>query len=932
MSKCFICSRFIPDNDKYAQDILSECPVVGSTLVKLISEIVDKTIPDEDLHSKVVCKDCHKSCINYDVAKKTSTNLKTKLLTNFKNGLPKFGLSYNTYPKKPPITPTKKVVVSASKLQPLPPDYVINVSKLPSSLSPEKLNLTKSLNVPSSPSIHIKVTAGSSLLTQAKPTVSSQKTITPEKSINNSITLSSILNSQSSSSTNSMLTFNVNSLPKDFLSSAVLTKIEDSDLKKENDNDEDINNDEQPMEIDEDCSLVRVAEDENNFDDENEEKSQEKSQYFDVSLLPLTDGSTNDTILGKLQILDHADGEEDDEVEAETIVMTGENGSILRIMSGQKLVYENGEISLATDDDNSNQDDNNDGHDSNDESQIELQVSGDEETANAIIAAAQEQGGAFIKVESGEMFRVKSVQSKPAGGSKEDNQALQMVGTEGDLFKCLLCHNSDKEDPLKLVISDAEQMMQHLKSEHDARIYICSICKKIMRKRIEYTAHIEEHSAKISKFVSDSAKQRIMNECPQCNKKYSSRTLLQEHMNIHNGNRPYSCSVCKKSFASKYTHQAHVKTHMARPRPFKCSQCSKSFFTQQNLNQHEKTHLGIKDFVCNVCGKAFGTQHNLEVHGVVHSGTKPFVCGVCAKAFARRAEVKDHMRIHTGERPFSCEVCGATFSQRSNLHSHRRATHLDDKRHHCTQCPKKFKRRRLLDYHIKASHTGERPLQCEICHATFVYPEHYKKHARIHSGEKPYVCEVCGKSFNSRDNRNTHRFVHSDKKPYECLVCGAGYMRKQLLYTHMNTSGHLAESIVVNQPRVQKVKGKVDENDQLTTVIEQPDELQLSAIESKSDAAPENDGITKLFLTADKKMILQDGKINLVQESVVDPTLLTFIQNLDGTGKSDGTLQGISAEQLGEHVQMVTSDENGAIRLVELHINANPATWTINQE
>lgn len=30
--------------------------------------------------------------------------------------------------------------------------------------------------------------------------------------------------------------------------------------------------------------------------------------------------------------------------------------------------------------------------DSNDESQIELQVSGDEETANAIIAAAQEQG------------------------------------------------------------------------------------------------------------------------------------------------------------------------------------------------------------------------------------------------------------------------------------------------------------------------------------------------------------------------------------------------------------------------------------------------------------------------------------------------------------------------------------------------------------
>lgn len=67
--------------------------------------------------------------------------------------------------------------------------------------------------------------------------------------------------------------------------------------------------------------------------------------------------------------------------------------------------------------------------------------------------------------------------------------------------------------------------------------------------------------------------------------------------------------------------------------------------------------------------------------------------------------------------------------------------------------------------------SGERPFKCEVCEATFVYPEHFKKHRRIHTGEKPFRCEVCHKAFNSRDNRNAHRFVHSDKKPYECLVC-----------------------------------------------------------------------------------------------------------------------------------------------------------------
>lgn len=82
------------------------------------------------------------------------------------------------------------------------------------------------------------------------------------------------------------------------------------------------------------------------------------------------------------------------------------------------------------------------------------------------------------------------------------------------------------------------------------------------------------------------------------------------------------------------------------------------------------------------------------------------------------------------------------FSQRSNLQSHKRATHYNDKRYKCDKCQKGFKRRRLLDYHTKAAHTGERPYKCDVCTATFVYPEHFKKHRRIHTGEKPYLCEV----------------------------------------------------------------------------------------------------------------------------------------------------------------------------------------------
>ncbi|CAG4960877.1 unnamed protein product [Parnassius apollo] len=944
---CFVCNIKGAISLRNAVKLFEENPPQtvlqsGKSLLEVLCEIVEKPIKEDNAYSKIICKKCYKMCTEYDSIQVRLKSIKANLLGQFKKTLPDHNLNYDTFNKEPTsksiLIPAssekkpdgKKIVLPASKLQPLPPNFVIKSPKWPTITKPGP-----EIRILSPSTLNLKVTVGSSVLTQSIKTTGAlsnktlQKVVVPipnqnPKPVDTNVSpmksqtsqrtknILDVVTSQTSAAvtstvtsaqqsltsivttkTNPVLSFNVNTLPKDFLSSAVLTRIGDcvsndiEEIIKKGDGDgtkieNDLDtNDDQPMEIDEDCSLavITATEDCNKLvfasaSEQNEDDKSKLNNYFDVNLLSSLDSSTNDDpgsespdkyVLGKFEILDERN-EEDDE-EEHTIVMDGENGSIIHVVSGQKFLYGDNEISIMVPEGSSlDGNDNGDNQDSNDE-QIELQVAGDEETANAIIAAAQEQGGAFIKVESGEMFQVKSVESKTEEEQDDvSNDDLHMVvAQDKGQFKCLLCEkNQNKEG--ETFTGDATTTMQHLRSVHDARLHICAICGVVMRKKADYLSHLEKHSNKLQ---SDKSK---AHECTICKKKYSSRQLLGEHMNAHSGSRPHACPACGKSFASKYTYQSHLKTHLDRPRPFKCDQCGKSFLTQQNLNQHEKIHSGVKDFVCNVCNKAFGTQHNLEVHGVVHSGNRPFVCGVCGKAFARRAEVRDHMRIHTGERPFACDVCGARFTQRSNLHSHRRATHLDDRRHRCQLCPKRFKRRRLLDYHVKASHTGERPLQCEVCQATFVYPEHFKKHMRIHSGEKPYLCEVCGKSFNSRDNRNTHRFVHSSKKPYECVVCGAGYMRKQLLYHHMNTSGHLAESIVVNQPRVSKIPENVvttstpvvlDSGNGYTekftdAIFEATEALQAQSTDKSIVSTSEADTAAKLFITDDKKIILQD--------------------------------------------------------------------------
>ncbi|XP_054284175.1 zinc finger protein 835-like isoform X2 [Macrosteles quadrilineatus] len=410
------------------------------------------------------------------------------------------------------------------------------------------------------------------------------------------------------------------------------------------------------------------------------------------------------------------------------------------------------------------------------------------------------------------------LRKKKGSPSKGEMPALipaMVVSRDAAVYTCLVCSAEEK------FIADAKGITHHLKESHNLRLYICDICGQEFFKRNELSAHLDEHTNIEDREYQCEVCHRIFSNlrlfrvhkrlhypqvknwtCDQCGKRYLSRNMLEEHMNVHTGNRPYICSQCGKDFASKYTFKAHEKTHLERPRPFVCNKCNKSFLTQANLQQHERTHSPTRNFVCQICGKGFSTSRNLEVHSVIHTGYKSFICRMCGKAFARKAEIRDHERTHTGEKPYQCEFCGATFSQRSNLQSHKRATHYDDKRYKCMECGKGFKRRRLLDYHMKAAHTGERPYKCNVCAATFIYPEHFKKHRRIHTGEKPFLCEVCGKAFNSRDNRNAHRFVHSDKKPYECLVCGMGFMRKPLLYNHMQTQGHLNDTIVVNQPRL----------------------------------------------------------------------------------------------------------------------------------
>lgn len=184
----------------------------------------------------------------------------------------------------------------------------------------------------------------------------------------------------------------------------------------------------------------------------------------------------------------------------------------------------------------------------------------------------------------------------------------------------------------------------------------------------------------------------LSNSCPHCDKKFTHRSTLKQHIRVHVGSRPYKCHVCTRSFVQNSNYRMHLLTHKAKvDRVQKCDLCGKELLSRRGVQKHRlrcvkktvekvgalKTKLTFKrgQYPCQKCSRVFIYHRRLLMHedqkhashseqmlgsnesqnpeegpGELQSVRNKLVhCPFCKRTFTYDKRLKDHLRkSHAG--------------------------------------------------------------------------------------------------------------------------------------------------------------------------------------------------------------------------------------------------------------------------------------------
>ena len=326
----------------------------------------------------------------------------------------------------------------------------------------------------------------------------------------------------------------------------------------------------------------------------------------------------------------------------------------------------------------------------------------------------------------------------------------------------------------------------------------CEKCNKTFSSKGNLKQHIkivhEEQNNFESKEVNDiSGKlESILQTCEICDKTFSSQENLKSHIIcVHEGQKKSECAGSKNSKTESILKVKSEKHDEAEKKAmqFKCHDCSKTFVSKQGLSLHITKVHKTSGNVCKFCDKVFSTKSNLNAHiKNLHKDIK-----IDSKSSTTP------MKTITQSQFFSCKFCTKKFSHSNYLKDHIRNKHdgmaiKEDKTpiksvHEGINAEKNDKVIPKKNFGIRIKTVQE--MNNTLIgyegqnNSEFTHSNSSSKNESIPEVIKDQKCDLCGKCFaQCHELKNHIKSAHGGQKKFKCSNCDNSYSTSQNLLNH----------------------------------------------------------------------------------------------------------------------------------------------------
>ena len=258
----------------------------------------------------------------------------------------------------------------------------------------------------------------------------------------------------------------------------------------------------------------------------------------------------------------------------------------------------------------------------------------------------------------------------------------QLLGISLEEYRTMDVHENNSEMEQKLIKQDTNKEEDEIKTTIDTKIV------KI------YLKEEGEETVKGSHIFTT-----VNTSCSVCTKTFTNAHYLKKHVHeVHNDEKPYTCTDCGSEETDKFSLKAHFKQKHSFASPnvvntgrFLCNFCSHTYKTNQYLKNHIKVTHGDeanRNIPCSICANVF-TLLSIVNHE-----------RICKMSVKEKEEFKAKYRV-------SCNDCEIQFSSEPKLRRHLQK--INKRPIMCSICQHRDYNRHTMKVHVKQEHIGKDP-------------------------------------------------------------------------------------------------------------------------------------------------------------------------------------------------------------------------------